>query len=157
GKDPMMAAYDIKGVRFLGIDSSTFQISDGQLRFSGNQIQTGIPLILLVHIPFYAPGKPVSFGCGHPDWGAASDRIYEVGRRPRWPESGHTDTTMDFYYAVFNAPNLLGVFAGHIHRPSFEQINGTPQFVADDNASGAFLDISIAPLTKRDADLLTRK
>lgn len=155
GNDPMMAAYDVKGVRFLAMDNSTYQISDQQLDFFRRQVQTGVPLILLVHIPFYAPGRSVGFGCGHPDWGAATDRIYEIERRPRWPESGHTETTMAFYREVFNAPNLLGVFAGHIHRPSFEQINGVPQFVADDNASGAFLDISLHPLSERDSGLLS--
>lgn len=29
------------------------------------------------------------------------------------------------------------------------------QFVTDDNASGAFLDISISPLSKKDKGLLT--
>jgi predicted phosphodiesterase len=135
-QNPLMAAYDIKGVRFLAIDNSTYQISAEQLEFFRKQVQTGIPLVLLVHIPFYATGRSVGFGCGHPDWGAATDKNYEIERRPKWPEAGHTSATMDFYYEVFNAPNLLAVFAGHIHRPSFEQINGTPQFVADDNASG---------------------
>src|SRR5690606_2775600 len=157
GRNPLIAAYDIKGVRFLAIDNSTYQISTGQLEFFRQQVQTGLPLVLLVHIPFYAPGKSVGFGCGHPDWGAATDRNFEIERRPKWPVEGHTTATMDFYYEVFNAPNLLAVFAGHIHRSSFEQINGTPQFVADDNASGGFLDITISPLAKRDADLLTRR
>jgi predicted phosphodiesterase len=157
GQDPLMAAYDIKGVRFLAIDNSTYEVSEAQLAFFREQIQTGMPVVLLVHIPFYAPGRSVGFGCGHPDWGAATDRNHEIERRPKWPESGHTEATMDFYYEVFNASNLLAVFAGHIHRPSFEQINGTPQFVADDNASGGFLDISLVPMAKRDADLLMRK
>lgn len=157
GQNPLMAAYDIKGVRFVAIDNSTYQISAEQLEFFRQQVQTHQPLVLLAHIPFYAPGRSVGFGCGHPDWGAASDKNHEIERRPRWPVEGHSGATMDFYYEVFNAPNLLAVFAGHIHRPSFEQINGTPQFVADDNASGGFLDISISPLSKRDADLLTRR
>jgi len=28
-----------------------------------------MPLVLLVHIPLYAPGKSISFGCGNPNWG----------------------------------------------------------------------------------------
>ncbi|MEX2593944.1 MAG: metallophosphoesterase [Anditalea sp.] len=154
GKDPMIASYDIKGIRFLAIDNSTYQISEKQLRVFKDHVKSGVPLILLVHIPMYSPGRPVSYGCGHPDWGAATDRIYKIERRPQWPESGHTDTTMSFYKEVFSAPNLLGIFSGHIHRSSFEQVNGTPQFVADDNASGAFLDITISPLSSRDEKLI---
>lgn len=157
GQDPLMAAYDIKGVRFLAIDNSTYEISVEQLAFFTQQVASGMPLVLLVHIPFYAPGKSVGFGCGHPDWGAASDKNYLLERRPKWPEAGHTETTMAFYRQVFTAPNLLAVFAGHIHRPSFEQINGVPQFVADDNASGGFLDIGLLPMSKRDMELFAFK
>ena len=154
GNDPMMAAYDLKGIRIVTIDDSTYQISDDQLAFFRDQVKSGMPLILMMHIPLYAPGRPVGFGCGHPDWGAATDRIYELERRPRWPVDGHSRTTFNFYREVFNAPNLLGIFAGHIHRPSMEYVNGIPQFVADDNASGAYLNISLMPLADRDSDLM---
>ncbi|WP_341225368.1 metallophosphoesterase [uncultured Arcticibacterium sp.] len=73
GKNPLMASHDIKGVRFLTIDNSTYQISKEQLQFFRKQVATGIPLVLLVHIPMYTPGKGVYFGCGNPNWGAATD------------------------------------------------------------------------------------
>ncbi len=146
GNHPLMAAYDIKGFRFLAIDNSTYQINEEQLAFLSAQIATGLPLVLLVHIPMYAPGKNISFGCGNPFWGAATDRSFELERRPKWPESGHTQTTFDFYKKVFDAPNLMGIFAGHKHRNSIEVIKGKPQIVSDDNASGGYLDIDFLPL-----------
>lgn len=146
GNHPLMAAYDIKGIRFLAIDNSTYQINEEQLAFLSAQIATGLPLVLLVHIPMYAPGKNISFGCGNPFWGAATDRSFELERRPKWPESGHTQTTFDFYKKVFDAPNLMGIFAGHKHRNSIEVIKGKPQIVSDDNASGGYLDIDFLPL-----------
>lgn len=149
GFDPMMAAYDIQGIRFLTIDNSTYEISDRQLAFFKDQVNSSMPMILMVHIPLYMPGKPVSFGCGHPDWNADTDRNFEIERRPRWPASGHTATTMAFYREVFTAPNLMGVFAGHIHRPSSGYVNGKFQFVADDNASGGYLDIHFHPLSEK--------
>lgn len=155
GNNPLMAAYNLKGVRIVTIDNSTYQINAEQLAFFQRQVVAGKPMVLLVHIPLYAPGKSISFGCGHPDWGAGTDHIYKIERRPRWPESGHTDTTYEFYKAVCNAPNLLGIFAGHIHRPSVELINGKPQVVADDNASGGYLDIELIPLAEKDEKLLS--
>lgn len=146
GRNPMMAAYDIKGIRFLAIDNSTYQISAQQLDFFIDQVKSKMPLILLMYIPMYAPGRSIGFGCGHPEWGAKTDNVYEIERRPKWPVNGHTPTTMNFYKEVFTAPNLLGVFAGHIHEQSVEYINGIHQFVADDNASGGFLDVSLNPL-----------
>ena len=154
GKHPLMAAYDLKGIRFLAIDNSTYQINKEQLDFFKEQVSSELPLVLLVHIPMYAPGKSISFGCGNPDWGASSDQNFELERRLKWPEAGHSETTFDFHRAVFSAPNLLGVFAGHIHRFSVESIKGKPQIVTDDNASGGFLDVDFLPLEPKDQSLI---
>ena len=99
----------------------------------------------MVHIPLFAPGRPTGYGCGHPDWSAKTDRNHELERRPKWPESGHTAVTMDFHREVFAATNLLGVFAGHIHRQSIDVMNGIPQFVTNANATGAFMDVEFLP------------
>ncbi|PZX46510.1 metallophosphoesterase family protein [Algoriphagus chordae] len=154
GNNPLMSAYDIKGIRFLAIDNSTYQINEQQLAFFREQVASEMPLVLLVHIPMYAPGKMIYFGCGNPNWGAATDRNFEIERRPKWPESGHTKTTFNFHKEVFNAPNLLGVFAGHTHQNSVELINGKPQVVSDDNASGGYLDINFIPMDEEDKKLL---
>lgn len=154
GNHPLMAAYDIKGIRFLAIDNSTYQINEEQLTFFDEQVASGMPLILLVHIPMYAPGKRIVFGCGNPNWGADTDRNFELERRPRWPETGHTQTTLNFHKRVFSAPNLLGIFAGHVHRNSIELIKGKPQIVADDNASGGYLDINFLPMDEQDKKLI---
>lgn len=156
GSHPLMAAYDIKGIRFLAIDNSTYEINEEQFVFFKEQVASGLPLVLLTHIPMYAPGKGIYFGCGNPNWGAATDRNFNLEKRPKWPEAGHTQTTINFHKEVFNAPNLLGIFAGHIHRNSIEIINGKPQIVSDDNASGAYLDISFLPLDEQDKELILR-
>lgn len=140
GKDPMMAAYDIGGVRFLAIDNSHYEIQPAQLTFLRQQIRIGRPMVLMVHIPLYAQGRPLGFGCGHPDWNAKNDRNSELERRPRWAESGHSPTTLAFHREVFSASNLLGIFAGHTHRASTDLVNGLPQFVTDANATGAYME-----------------
>lgn len=154
GNHPLMAAYDINGVRFLAIDNSTYQINEEQLTFFNEHVASEMPLVLLIHIPMYAPGKKISFGCGNPNWGAATDRNFELERRPKWPETGHSQTTLDFHKKVFDAPNLIGIFTGHIHRNSIEMIKGKPQIVADDNASGGYLDINFLPMEQQDKELI---
>lgn len=154
GNHPLMASYDVKGVRFLAIDNSTYEINEEQLAFFKKQVASGLPLVLLTHIPMYAPGKGLYFGCGSPYWGAESDRNYKIERRPQWPASGHSQATFDFHKEVFSAPNLLGVFVGHIHKNSIELIKGKPQIVSDDNASGGFLDIDFLPLSEQDKALI---
>ncbi len=145
GQNPLMAVREIHGVRLVTLDNSHYQILPEQLEFYRSQARTGQPLVLMVHIPLYAPGRPVGFGCGHPQWGAATDRNFELERRPRWSQSGHTATTMTFHREVFSTPNLLGIFAGHIHRPSLDVQHGIPQIVAEANATGACLMAEFLP------------
>ncbi|WDQ15787.1 metallophosphoesterase family protein [Rhodopirellula sp. P2] len=147
GKNPLMAAYDIHGVRFLALDNSNYEVLPEQLEFFREQLRSGLPLVLLVHIPLYVPGRSMGFGCGHPEWGADTDRNHKIERRPKWPESGHTQATFDFHREVFGADpsQLLGVFAGHTHRQSVDVINGIPQFVTNANAVGAFMDVRFVP------------
>ena len=149
GNNPLMAAYDIKGIRFLTIDNSTYEINDEQLIFFSEQVASGLPIVLLVHIPLYVPGKKISFGCGNPFWGATTDSNFELERRPKWPKDGHTKTTFDFHEKVFNSSNVMGIFSGHIHRNSIEIIKGKPQIVSDANANGAYLDIDFMPLEEK--------
>lgn len=146
GRDPMMTAYDLGDVRVVALDNSTYEISDEQLQFFRQQKEMKKPLILCMHIPLYAPGRSVLYGCAHPQWGAKTDRNYELEGRERWPEEGHSETTFQFYKEVIDTPQLMAVFAGHAHRDSLELIRGTSQFVVDDNASGAFADVIISPL-----------
>lgn len=144
-QDPWMGVRQVKGVRVVTIDNSTYGIQPAQLTFFRAQVATGAPLILIMHIPMYAPGRPVSYGCGHPEWGAASDRNFDLERRPRWPEGGHTEVTMTFRREVLATPNLIGVLAGHIHKPSVDVMNGVPQVVTAANAEGGFLDVEVLP------------
>lgn len=141
GADPMMSVRDVGDVRLVLLDNSTYEISRAQLAFFRAQVRTGRPLVLLVHIPLYVPGRPLGFGCGHPQWGAANDKGYELERRRRWRPGGHTAVTRAFHAEVFRVPNLLGVFAGHVHRAGTDIVDGVPQFVTDANATGAYLEV----------------
>lgn len=141
GKNPLMSVDEINGIRFVMLDNSTYEILPEQLQFFREQVKTGKPLVLFVHIPLYAPGRSMGFGCGNPKWGWDADRGYEVERRLRWPKNGHTKTTMDFHKEVFATSNLLGIFAGHTHKQSLDVVNGIPQFVTDPNAAGGFIEI----------------
>ncbi|MDX9866444.1 MAG: metallophosphoesterase [Kiritimatiellia bacterium] len=145
GHNPLMAVREVRGVRFVAIDNSTYEILPEQLTFFREQAAGGRPLVLLMHIPLYAPGRPVGFGCGHPDWGAAEDRHWEIERRPQWPTSGHTAVTRAFRREGFETPGLLGVFAGHTHVQSLDAVNGVPQVVTAANAAGGAVRAEFLP------------
>ena len=145
GRLPLCSALDVKGLRVVTIDNSCYGIEAEQLEFFRRQAVPGLPMLLLMHIPLYAPGRPVSFGCGHPDWGASTDRNAELERRPRWPQTGHTTDTLAFRRDVLATPNLLGVVAGHIHKPSVDIVDGVPQVVAAPNLAGGVLWVEVLP------------
>jgi predicted phosphodiesterase len=155
GHAPLAALYDLNGLRFVAIDDSTYEILPEQLDFFRAQVRTGIPFILLVHIPLYIPGRSVGYGCAHPDWGAQADKNYQIERRERWPEKGHTKTTLSFYEEVFRAPNLLAILAGHTHRLALDVRHGIPQVVGGANASGEYLDIQIRTVPGADVPSAT--
>ena len=140
-----MQKIEINGVNLIVLDNSTYEISPEQLSFFSKCISENKPSVLMVHIPLYAPGRSVGFGCGHPEWGAKTDRSYSLERRLQWPQMGHTKTTMDFYEAVFSAEPLMGVLAGHIHNQSIDVVNGIPQVVAEANAEGGYLQVKFVP------------
>lgn len=143
GNNPFYASYDFHGIRFVCIDNSTYEILPEQLAFFKKQAELDIPIILLMHIPLYMPGRPIGYGCAHPEWGAESDRGYEAEGRERWRLGGHTEVTFDFYDQVFSAPNLLTVLAGHTHDPALDVKNGIPQIVSGHNATGYYTEIRI--------------
>ncbi|MBK1883828.1 metallophosphoesterase [Luteolibacter pohnpeiensis] len=142
----LMSVRELNGTRIISIDNSTYEILPEQLEFFRKQVATGAPLVLFVHIPLYAPGRDLDYGCGNPEWGAKNDHSYQLERRQKWREGGHTKVTMDFHREVFSCSNLLGVFAGHTHRAALDVMNGIPQFVTDANATGAYMELEFLPV-----------
>lgn len=145
GENPLMTSRLVKGIKIVTIDNSYYEILPEQLQFMKLALEQEPPVVLITHIPMYMPGRGLGYGCGHPDWSAANDKNFELERRERWRAEGHTDTTMQFHKMLFNAPNLIGVLCGHVHRYSLDVLNGIPQVTSDANAKGARLDVAFHP------------
>ena len=147
GRDPMMYVEKIKGFRLVFIDNSTYQISEKQLAFYREQVATGDPLIVLCHIPLYFEGVSYDIAqCGHPQWGAATDGIWQIERRQKWPAGGATATTRTFCKEVFETPTLLGSFAGHIHVKTFSPYGDKRFMMTTPVATGGLhLDVLLLP------------
>jgi predicted phosphodiesterase len=141
-ENPMFAVRNLNGISIITIDNSTYEINEEQLHFFENQISKGDPILLCVHIPFYVQGRNLGFGCAHPEWNGKNDKNYELERRERWRDSGHSPTTLKFFQRILTATNLIGIVAGHIHRQSIDILkNGVPQIVTTANANGGFLSL----------------
>ena len=143
GNNPLFASYDLNGIRMVFIDNSTYEVLPEQLNYFSQQTECGRPLLLFMHIPLYIPGHSMGYGCANPEWGEETDKNYEIERREKWRKGGHTKTTFNFYDEVFNASNLLAIFAGHTHRPAIDLKNNIPQIVSGHNATGYFTTINV--------------
>lgn len=139
---------EIKGVRLFFVDHSTYEILPEQLSAALSEVKSGKPFVVFQHIPFYAMGRPVGYGIGHPEWGAKSDNGYEIERRERWAEDGHRQIDYQFYDAVTTAPNLLASFAGHVHTFGVDIIHSRPHYTVGANAMGGYYFVTIMPLKR---------
>ena len=146
GADPLAYSVDVKGVKLLLVDDSTYEILPSQLDFVRRELAKGLPTALFMHIPLYAPGRGVGYGVGHPKWGAASDGGWKIERRERWPEAGHSETTFAFRRDVLAAPNLVGVFTGHVHVSSLDVCEGKANLTARAAVDGSTTKIEFLPL-----------
>lgn len=141
-ENPMFAVRKINGIRIITIDNSTYEINEEQLHFFKDQISKGDPILLCVHIPFFVQGRNLGFGCAHPEWNGNNDKNYELERRERWRDSGHSPSTLKFFQSILEASNMLGIVAGHIHGQSLDILkNGVPQIVTTANANGGYLSL----------------
>ncbi len=146
--DPLAYSVCVKGVRHLFIDDSIYEILPVQLDFLKKELAFGDPTVVWMHIPPYAPGRGIGFGCGHPKWGAETDRNWKIERRERWREGGHTQVSFDFYRLLCESPNLLGTFCGHVHATTLDIVNGKPFIATEANARGAWRLVEFRPMAK---------
>ena len=146
--DPDAYAVEVGDVRLLLVDDSNYKITPEQRDAVAAEVKSGKPFILLHHIPLYAPSRSVSFGIGHPDWSAATDKNYKIERREQWPAEGHTEVDYEFYNLATSAPNLLASIAGHVHSYGVDIIHGRPHYTVGANAQGAYYIVNIMPKTE---------
>lgn len=144
--DPDAYTVEVKGVRLLLVDDSNYKITPEQRDAVATEVKSDKPFILMHHIPLYAPSRSVSFGIGHPDWSAATDKNYKIERREQWPAEGHTEVDYEFYDLATSAPNLLASIAGHVHSYGVDIIHGRPHYTVGANAQGAYYIVNIMPM-----------
>ena len=141
GEDPMAYAKTIGGVKFLMIDNSTYNVDERQLEFFRAETAKGGPCVLAMHIPFWHRGWGV-FTCACPDWGADTDKYWQIERRQRWAER-QDDTTFEFRRATDEAEGLVAVLAGHLHKLDVVSDGGLAHATAPLAAVGDVLKVTI--------------
>ena len=93
----------------VGIDNSTKEISESQVAFFKEQIKRNMPIVLLVHIPFYTDDidAPIRKNCGDSE---KKIRYFSMGT------VGTPDSGMEFAELIKSEQsNVVAVIAGHVH------------------------------------------
>jgi len=117
---PESQVREVGGVRLIAMDNSMYQAGPAQVAFLKEQLATGEPCLLCMHIPLYVPSllpdvmqrwkAPIMMACPE-GWTEQT--------RAQWGVPGIEPATHAFYDLVTGeqAGNLAGVFCGHIHIP----------------------------------------
>jgi len=115
----------VRGVDVFFVDNSNHQVNEEQLRYATSLLQqnSSSPAVLLMHMPLKLEATPTlepKYLCGHPEWGAATDELYNVELRPRWPKEGNSPSTQAFIELIqkHSAPEgrLAALLTGHVHK-----------------------------------------
>ena len=143
GVNPLMYSMLVKGVRFVAIDNSIYHITAAQLAFWREEAAKGDPVVLLMHIPFWTEGFGL-YTCANPEWGAATDAIWQIERREKWA-ARQSEESFALRREVLSAPNLVAVLTGHIHRGLSASERGKYMFSVPQNNKGAFWETTLMP------------
>ena len=119
GANPQYASRVVKGVRFVMIDNSLHNVTPEQTEFFRAEAAKGDPVCLVMHIPFWHKGWGFDT-CACPNW-EKRDRTWEIKLLGAAQADQQDASTFAFRAAVESTPNLVGVFAGHMHRWQFAQ------------------------------------
>ena len=136
--DLTCASRIINGVNFVSLDNGYYQISELQHRFMKKQIKKGLPIVLMVHVPFYTPEhcahelKKTNGLCGYMTGAPleiTSKYDPKFNGKEKWRnrsiQQRATKTTLDFVKWLRKQPLLKGILCGHCHYYYQEQFSPT--------------------------------
>lgn len=149
GFNPLYSSHIVSGINFVAIDNSTYQITEEQLSFFKDQIELNMPVVLLLHIPFYlnknAEDKQI-LTCGDPRWGWESDRNFRIEKRERWSKDGNLTSTLQFLESAKSSTKIVSILAGHTHEASIDKFSKTAgQYVTGEALNGQYRLIVFEP------------
>ena len=149
--DPQCQVKEIGGVILIALDNSNYQITATQMHFLKNQLGTGAPCLLFIHIPIFIPSllTPVIERWKTPLMMAATEGWTEETR------AAHTEfypnaTTSEFHRFLMEGAsiNIAAIFCGHVHFSHADAFRaGRFQYVTNAGFDGASRLIRLEPIT----------
>lgn len=144
--DLRFASRVIHGVNFVAVDNVYYNFTDSQLMRLQNEIARGLPIVLMMHTPFYTPElrdyvlnelkQPCAYLVGAPDDVIAT---YPPDRRIQQRPDASTRAFIDF---VQSQPLVRAVLAGHLHYDFETRLpSGAMQYVTGGGFRGCAREI----------------
>lgn len=130
--DIRMSSREIEGVNFVALDNGYYLFEPEQLAFLQQQVQKGLPIVLMMHTPLYEQPlydmimkvTPCAYLAGVPE---PLMRCYPPERYEQQLADEVTLQTMEYIAAQ---PLIKAILAGHLHREYQGLYAGRiPQFV----------------------------
>lgn len=149
--DPRCQVAEIGGVRLIALDNSNYQVSVEQVRFLEDQLATGAPCLLFIHIPIFIRSLmyPILERWKTPIMMAATEGWTEETRAAQ-PEFFPNDTTLEFHKLLTEGASdeLAGIFCGHVHFSHTDAYRaGRFQYVTNAGFDGDSRIIRLEPYT----------
>ena len=139
------ARMDINGLRFIALDNSDYQISPEHAAALERDLMDGLPTVLCLHIPFYAPTlyEPTyNFWLTPCLTGVPEDMLPERDRA-ELAMDGDTRRALDM---LRNSPSLRCVLAGHLHFTHDDVLWGdVRQYTCANGAMGFMRRVEFVP------------
>ena len=158
--DISFASRVVNGVNFVAADNVYYHFTEEQLELMEREVAKGLPIVLLCHVPLYAPGLYAavmvrtsgvcSYQCGVPD------ELVDTWRKERdWPEAERwrdrrvqqraDAPTLEFLDYLKAQPLLKAVLCGHTHFFWEERFSPTAvQIVCPGTYTGEALELRFA-------------
>lgn len=134
GNDLLFASREINGLNLVAVDNTYYQFNSLQLALLEKEIEKGMPILMLVHNPFYTEElydtmmnirkQPCPYVVGCPE-----EKLSSCSQH-RFKQQRATKETWAFIQFMKNQPLVKGVLAGHLHFNYQDTLdNGVPQYV----------------------------
>ena len=148
-EDPKCQVKEIGGVKLIALDNSNYQISTSQSRFLKDQLATGSPCLLFIHIPIFIRSllNPVLERWNSPIMMASTEGWTEETRTAN-PDFFPHETTLEFHRFLTEgaSDSVAAIFCGHVHFSHADAYRaGRFQYVTNPGFDGSSRFIRLEP------------
>lgn len=118
GGAPACQSLELGGVRLIALDNSTYQVGAQQVAFLRQELATGQPCLLFIHIPLWAETlAPAVIERWQAPIVMAAVHGWTAETRAQWKVAETSASTRACFELLTGSEsdNLAGIFCGHVH------------------------------------------